>query len=303
MGGEDRPISDALLRQLDYVAPNESELARLTGLPVGSEEAALAAAQRLRARGARAVLLTLGPRGALLLRPDGSVLRQAALEPPGGKVVDATAAGDAFRAAFAVALVEGRPLQDCLRFAAAAGGLAVSRMGAVPSLPHRAETEALAFGADATASGAAGGADAAATGAAAATCSNGSSRAGTCSAAQAGAAASGLPPLECPFQFASRLNSMHARRDVAARGDGGDDVLGWVRQGMGWLGWAAGPGLFATLPAQCCSTCRCHPAAAAACRHLAPHARLRVTFCAALPRVPHPCKRRSSASPGWRACR
>lgn len=241
IGGEDRPIADSLLRLCDYVAPNESELARLTGLPVGSEEQALAAAQALRARGALSVLLTLGPRGALLLQPDGSVLRQAALNPPGGRVVDATAAGDAFRAAFAVALVEGRPLQDCLRFASAAGGLAVSRMGAVPSLPHRAETEALAFG-GASASAAAGDAAAAAGSAAAAggsgTCGSG---AGTCSAPGADAgAASSLPPLECPFQFASRLNSMHARRDLAGRGDGSDDVLGWVRGQTARLGGCAG---------------------------------------------------------------
>lgn len=190
-------------------------------MPTDSEEQVLAAVAALRAQGARSVLVTLGPRGALLVRPDGSVLRQAALD--AGRVVDATAAGDAFRAAFAVALVEGRPLQDCLRFASAAGGIAVSRMGAVPSLPRRDEAERLAFGSSGGTSGSSGKAlDAAAAGSPAVQGSGGSS---TCSASAA--QAGGLPPRECPYRFASRLNSMQARRDLAGRADGGNDVLGW----------------------------------------------------------------------------
>lgn len=38
VGGEDRPLAPSLLRQLDYLCPNESELARLTGLPTDTEE-------------------------------------------------------------------------------------------------------------------------------------------------------------------------------------------------------------------------------------------------------------------------
>lgn len=187
----------------------------------------LLAAGSLRARGARNVLATLGSRGALLLRQDGAVLRQGPLMPPGAAVVDATAAGDAFRAAFTVALVAGRPLQECLRFAAAAGGLAASRLGAVPSLPRRGETELLA--------GLAGRSLAASDG-------YGAGAAPACSAADAPldapleaaqpaaepAARGELPPLECPYQFASRLNSMRARRDLAGRRDGRDDVAGWI---------------------------------------------------------------------------
>lgn len=249
VGGEDRPISDALLRLLDYIAPNESELARLTGLPTSTEAEVLAAAASLRARGARSVLVTLGARGALLLTADGSVLRQASLEVPGAAVVDATAAGDAFRAAFAVALVEGRPLHDCLRFASAAGSLAVTRMGAVPSLPHRAETERLASGqaSSSEASASVDGDSAAAAGSTAATggiCGNAgesSAGAGACSAAAASAATPAVatpspPSRECPYRFASRLNSMHARRDLAGRADGADNVLGWVS--WAWVGLA-----------------------------------------------------------------
>ncbi len=221
----DRPLAPSLLKLLDYICPNESELARLTGLPTDTEEQVLAAVAALRSQGARSVLVTLGARGALLVRPDGSVLRQAALE--AGAVVDATAAGDAFRAAFAVALVEGRPLQECLRFASSAGGIAVSRMGAVPSLPRRHETERLAFGSSgdssssSSSSSPADGPEAEAAAASTAAAAGGS---GTCSASGKGG---GLPLVECPYQFASRLNSMQARRDLAGRADGSNDVLGW----------------------------------------------------------------------------
>lgn len=51
-------------------------------------------------------------------------------------------AGDAFRAGFAVGLVAGWPLQHSLQFAAAAGALAVSRKGALPSLPTLSEVVA-----------------------------------------------------------------------------------------------------------------------------------------------------------------
>ena len=197
----------------------------------------LAAAKSLQQRGAAHVLVTLAERGSLLLGPGGSVLRQAALPPPGGSALDATAAGDAFRAAFGVALAEGRPPAACLQFAAAAGAIAVSRLGAVPSLPTRAEVEALLAG---SAEGAPEG-EAVECGAAAAAAAGGGV-AGTCSSSEGDAAAQidtpaqqAAPPpaADCPLQFASRLNSMAARRDLAGEQGGSDDGLGWIKRQVG----------------------------------------------------------------------
>lgn len=200
-------------------------------MPADDEAQVLAAVAALQARGARGVLATLGARGALLMGADGAVLRQPPLS--AGPLVDTTAAGDAFRAAFAVALVEGRPLQECLRFAAAAGGIAVTRLGAAPSLPRRAEATALAgFSSDAGAAPA-GSCCAGRTCGAAAASAQPAAAAATSGAAAGGPAAgtpAELPPVECPYRFASRLNSMRARRDLAGRGDGGDDVAGWVKR-------------------------------------------------------------------------
>jgi len=216
VGGEDRPIADELLAKVAFLSPNLSELRRLSGLPVGTEEELLAAARSLQARGARNVLVTRGEAGALLLAEDGRVLRQPAAAIPGGKAVDETGAGDSFRAAFAVAFVEGRPLEDCLRFAAAAGAVAVSRLGAVPSLPSREECRnvllagggGLALEASVEDRGAG------------ETVGN-----GTCMGRSPHASPG--EPGAFPLKFGSRLNSMSARAELW---DGGHDVLGWVRR-------------------------------------------------------------------------
>jgi ribokinase len=146
VGGADRPMPDALLKLITYICPNETELKRLTSMPTGSRAEVIAAAKSLQARGAANVLVTLGADGSLLLRADGTLIEQAAVPIPGGKMIDATGAGDAFRAAFAIALVEGRTIAEGMRFGAAAGAIAVSRFGAEPSLPTRAEVEALLAG-------------------------------------------------------------------------------------------------------------------------------------------------------------
>ena len=73
VGGADRPMTDALLKKLSFLCPNESELSRLTGMSVDTRARAVQAAVTLQARGAAAVLVTRGARGAFLLQRDGSV--------------------------------------------------------------------------------------------------------------------------------------------------------------------------------------------------------------------------------------
>lgn len=133
------PLPPELLSLIDVLVPNESEAALLTRLPVGDRAEIESAAMALRELGVDTVVLTLGRRGALLVR-EGEKEFIAAFEVT---AVDTTAAGDAFVGGFAVALAEGRSLTDAVRWGNAAGALATTKLGAQPSLPARRAVEAL----------------------------------------------------------------------------------------------------------------------------------------------------------------
>jgi ribokinase len=138
-GGDDTPLPADLLPLIDVVSPNESELARLTGLPTEDDEQVLAAARWLQARGVGTVLVKLGSRGCLLVPRTGDPLRQPAFKV---EAIDTTGAGDCFTGAYTVGLVEGLPETQRLRLACAAAALCVQGLGAMPSMPTRAATEA-----------------------------------------------------------------------------------------------------------------------------------------------------------------
>ncbi len=135
------PLPDEMLRLCDYVTPNETETESLTGMPVGTVAEAEAAADALLAKGVGAVVVTLGERGALLREKGG----RSTLQPVfgAGPVVETTGAGDAFNGGFAVALAEGRTPAEAIRFGCAVASISVTRPGTAPSMPARAEVEAL----------------------------------------------------------------------------------------------------------------------------------------------------------------
>lgn len=134
-------LPTTILAGVDVLVPNESETALLTGLPVATETQTWQAAERLLALGVGDVVLTLGSRGALAL--EGKSGQFTPLAPYPVIVVDTTAAGDAFVAGLAVALGEGHPLVEAAQFANAVGALAVTKAGAQPAMPTRAEVDAL----------------------------------------------------------------------------------------------------------------------------------------------------------------
>ncbi len=133
-------LPDAMLALCDYLTPNESEAAALTGLPVTTIPEAEAAATALRNRGVGTVIVTLGERGALICGPDGT-RHVAALH--AGEVVETTGAGDAFNGGLAAALARGDTLADAVRFATAVAAISVTRAGAAPSMPSLTEIEKL----------------------------------------------------------------------------------------------------------------------------------------------------------------
>ncbi|HVE08310.1 MAG TPA: ribokinase [Paraburkholderia sp.] len=124
---------------VDYLIPNELEAATLTGLPVGTPDEAAAAAAALRAAGAHNVLITLGAQGVLAALGDAAPQHFPA---PRVTPVDTTAAGDTFIGGFAAQLAQGAAVADAIRFGQRAAALSVTRAGAQPSIPTRAELEA-----------------------------------------------------------------------------------------------------------------------------------------------------------------
>lgn len=127
-------LPDEMLQDV-ILTPNETETAALVGFPIETPQDVSEAATQLVERGAQAVILTLGSRGAFIATPNLRLVIPAfAVE-----AVDTTAAGDAFNAGLACALARGETLTDAARYASAVGALSVTRKGAQPSLPTAAQ--------------------------------------------------------------------------------------------------------------------------------------------------------------------
>ncbi len=131
------PVNADLLKEADYLVPNESELQLLSGVEVKDIESAKAAGQKLVDQGVQVLIVTMGERGALIFNR-GEIQQISAYQV---SAVDTTAAGDAFIGGLASALVKGCTLEESVAFGCAAGSLAVTRFGAQTSLPSLHEVE------------------------------------------------------------------------------------------------------------------------------------------------------------------
>jgi ribokinase len=130
---------EAYFGDVDVLVPNQVEAALLAGVDPNRQQDWAAVGRRLRSLGPRAVVITLGADGALVVDEEGTHHVPAFRV----DVADTTAAGDAFVAGLAVALLRRSPLLEAVRFANAAGALAATRAGAQPSLPRATEVQEL----------------------------------------------------------------------------------------------------------------------------------------------------------------
>jgi ribokinase len=133
-------LDAAIYPDCDYITPNESEAAMLTGIQVKDLATARAAANVFLEKGVGCALITLGANGVLLHSPSTS---QHLPVFNAGRVVDTTGAGDAFNGGFAAALSKGATPIEAARFGSAVAGISVTRPGTAPSMPHLHEVEAL----------------------------------------------------------------------------------------------------------------------------------------------------------------
>ena len=129
-----KEIDPALLALVSIATPNEHEIKVI----VGEAERQRSIDSMLHA-GTETVLVTLGRQGVLWARRDG---RQELVPAFSVTAVDTTGAGDAFNGGLACALARGLPMAEAIRYANAVGALAVTQMGAQPSMPARTAVEA-----------------------------------------------------------------------------------------------------------------------------------------------------------------
>jgi len=127
-------LSETLLSNVAYLTPNQKELQMLTG-----EEDDDKAIKKLFDWGVKNLIITLGPNGTRVVTED----MDKHLPAVEITAVDTTGAGDAFNGALAVALAEGKPLLQAVKYGMAAGALSATKRGAQPSLPTRDEVEQL----------------------------------------------------------------------------------------------------------------------------------------------------------------
>jgi ribokinase len=132
-------LSDDLLSLVGTIRANAGEAELLTGIPVHDRASARRAADELIKRGVKQAVLQAGPDGNLAVS-NGDEFWLPRVHVP---AVDSTGAGDAFAAALAVMIGEGKSLQEASRFANAAAALKTTVLGAQAGLPRRDTVRAM----------------------------------------------------------------------------------------------------------------------------------------------------------------
>jgi ribokinase len=128
-------LSDDLLSSLYAITPNEIEAELLTGIKVTDAFSAEKSAEKLLRKGVGNVIITMGAAGAFLLSQ--KISKMIPVVPV--KAIDTTAAGDVFNGALALAVSEGKELEEAISFANKAASISVTRLGAQASAPYRKE--------------------------------------------------------------------------------------------------------------------------------------------------------------------
>lgn len=122
---------------VSYMTPNEHEAELLTGVDTSTEAGIKKAAQALLDQGYQNVLITLGDKGSYF-KNNNTELNISSYKV---EAVDTTAAGDSFIGAFAYGLANDKDVEDSLSYASAVSAIAVTKMGAQPSLPSKKEVD------------------------------------------------------------------------------------------------------------------------------------------------------------------
>ena len=124
-------LDDEIIKNVDLLTPNETELEIISGVSIETEEDIQKAAQIMIEKGVKELIVTLGSKGSLYINKEKSMFKKAYKV----KAVDTTAAGDSYTGALAVALSQDKNIEDAMDFASKVGALSVLKEGAQSSLP------------------------------------------------------------------------------------------------------------------------------------------------------------------------
>ena len=124
-------LDDEIIKNVDLLTPNETELEILSGVSIETEEDIQKAAQIMIEKGVKELIVTLGSKGSLYINKEKSMFKKAYKV----EAVDTTAAGDSYTGALAVALSQDKNIEDAMDFASKVGALSVLKEGAQSSLP------------------------------------------------------------------------------------------------------------------------------------------------------------------------
>lgn len=130
-------LSEELLSNIDIIKPNETEIQILSGIEAKANEEIIRAARSLIEKGVDTVIVTLGDKGSILVTKE----LEKSFDSFNVEVVDTTAAGDSFTAALAKSLLEGKNIEEAIKFGHLVSSIVVTKKGAQTSIPTQKEIE------------------------------------------------------------------------------------------------------------------------------------------------------------------
>lgn len=130
-------LSDDIIKNVDLLTPNETELEILSGVTIESEEDIQKAANVMIQKGVKQLIVTLGSKGSLYLDKDKTEFKKSYKV----EAIDTTAAGDSYTGALSVAFSQGKSIDEAMDFASKVGALCVTKVGAQTSIPNLYDIE------------------------------------------------------------------------------------------------------------------------------------------------------------------
>ena len=130
-----KELPEELLPLIDILVPNEHEAEAMTGIELSNKRNCIRAIEKLKGKGIKTVIITLGDRGCVY-NNENEIVFCNALEV---ETIDTTSAGDSFIGALCVKLANDEALSDAVAFATKVSAITVSRKGAAVSIPYISE--------------------------------------------------------------------------------------------------------------------------------------------------------------------